>query len=83
MTARRPRDRAARQQLLCQRYELWLGTTYSGGSGTIGDHTDIGNWYDWFRGPNNATYLARLYNESRADIRLFASQYGSGGQKTK
>lgn len=33
-------------------------------SGTIGDHTDIGNWWQWFSGPNSATYLAALYPES-------------------
>lgn len=31
------------------------------GSGTIGDHTDIGHWYDWFLGPRASLYLADLY----------------------
>jgi len=30
----------------------------------IGDHTDIGHWWNWFRGPHSATYLAALYAES-------------------
>ena len=34
------------------------------GSGQIGDHTDIGHWYNWFAGPNRDTYLAALYTES-------------------
>jgi hypothetical protein len=34
------------------------------GTGTIGDHTDIGHWYDWFAGPHRDTYLASLYSES-------------------
>ena len=34
------------------------------GSETIGDHTDIGNWYNWFRGPHSSTYLSALYAES-------------------
>jgi len=34
------------------------------GADTIGDHTDIGHWYNWFAGPNAATYLTPLYAES-------------------
>lgn len=34
------------------------------GSGTIGDHTDIGHWYNWFAGSNAGTYTASLYTES-------------------
>ena len=33
------------------------------GSDTIGDHTDIGHWYNWFAGPNRETYLTALYGE--------------------
>ncbi|NJN68752.1 MAG: hypothetical protein HC884_19645 [Chloroflexaceae bacterium] len=29
----------------------------------IGDRTDIGNWWEWFRGPNSPTYLEALYTE--------------------
>ena len=28
---------------------------------TIGDHTDIGHWYNWFLGPRRNLYLAQLY----------------------
>jgi len=31
------------------------------GSGAIGDHTDIGHWYNWFVGPHRDTYLSALY----------------------
>jgi hypothetical protein len=31
------------------------------GSDTIGDHTDIGYWYNWFLGPHRDTYLTALY----------------------
>ncbi|MBN1872936.1 MAG: hypothetical protein JXA33_01795 [Anaerolineae bacterium] len=31
------------------------------GSGTIGDHTDIGYWYNWFVGIHRDTYLSALY----------------------
>jgi uncharacterized protein (TIGR01370 family) len=34
------------------------------GSDTIGDHTDIGHWYNWFAGPHRDTYLNALYTES-------------------
>lgn len=32
------------------------------GYGTIGDHTDIGHWYNWFAGPNRDTYMDALYD---------------------
>ena len=40
------------------------GPAYTDGTSTIGDHTDIGNWWEWFRGPNSSTYLNALYDES-------------------
>lgn len=39
-------------------------TNYGWGPGSIGDSTDIGNWWDWFRGSSSPTYLAALYAES-------------------
>ena len=30
----------------------------------IGDHTDIGQWYNWFLGPSSATFLSALYNNN-------------------
>jgi hypothetical protein len=39
-------------------------TNYGWGTDSIGSSTDIGNWWDWFRGPSSATYLAELYAES-------------------
>ena len=38
-------------------------TNYGWGPDNIGDRTDIGNWWEWFRGPNSSTYLNALYNE--------------------
>jgi hypothetical protein len=38
-------------------------TNYGWGPDAIGDRTDIGNWWEWFRGPNSATYLGALYSE--------------------
>jgi len=45
-------------------YYGWGPPDQDEGSGTIGDHTDIGHWYNWFNGPNSSTYLAALYAES-------------------
>jgi hypothetical protein len=39
-------------------------TNYSWGTDNIGDTTDIGHWWNWFRGPQSATYLGELYTES-------------------
>lgn len=36
-----------------------------GTSGTIGDHTDLGDWWTWFRGPNSAAIMGAVYNESK------------------
>ena len=32
--------------------------------GTIGDHTDTGQWYNWFLGPSHNTFLASLYDNT-------------------
>ena len=39
----------------------------------IGDRTDIGNWWEWFRGPTSATILAALYVETGQNF----DDYGS------
>jgi hypothetical protein len=39
-------------------------TNYGWGPDSIGDSTDIGHWWTWFRGPSSATYLTALYSES-------------------
>jgi hypothetical protein len=39
-------------------------TNYGWGPDSIGDRTDIGNWWEWFRGPNATPYTAALYAES-------------------
>lgn len=39
-------------------------TNYGWGPDGIGDTTDIGHWWLWFRGPNSPTYLSALYAES-------------------
>lgn len=42
----------------------WGPADADAGSGTIGDHTDIGHWYNWFAGPHAGTYVTALYAES-------------------
>ena len=39
-------------------------TNYGWGPEGIGDRTDIGHWWAWFRGPQRDTYLSALYTES-------------------
>ena len=38
-------------------------TNYGWGPDGIGDHTDIGQWWLWFCGPNSSAYLNALYTE--------------------
>ena len=45
-------------------YYGWGPPDQDVGYDTIGDHTDIGHWYNWFVGPHRNTYLAALYAES-------------------
>ncbi len=39
-------------------------TNYGWGPKGIGDMTDIGHWWTWFRGPESRRYLSALYNEN-------------------
>ena len=39
-------------------------TNYGWGPDSIGDTTDIGHWWTWFRGPRSGVYTAALYAES-------------------
>jgi hypothetical protein len=39
-------------------------TNYGWGPDAIGDRTDLGQWWSWFRGPSSPTYLSALYAES-------------------
>ncbi len=38
-------------------------TNYGWGPDSIGDMTDTGQWWTWFRGPSSTTYLNALYTE--------------------
>jgi hypothetical protein len=50
------------------------------GSDTIGDHTDIGHWYNWFAGPHRDTYLAALYPESAQHATYSRRDTDPGGE---
>jgi hypothetical protein len=39
-------------------------TNYGWGPDSIGDYTDIPNWYSWFTGPQRDTYMNALYAEA-------------------
>ncbi len=39
-------------------------TNYGWGPNSIGDQTDIGHWWLWFRGPDSNDYMNALYAES-------------------
>ncbi|MFZ2447997.1 MAG: hypothetical protein WAW37_16695 [Syntrophobacteraceae bacterium] len=39
-------------------------TNYDWGPDSIGGNTDIGNWWNWFRGPDHDAYLSALYAET-------------------
>lgn len=38
------------------------------GDERIGDHTDIGHWYNWFLGLNSGIYLKALYNQDGGTV---------------
>ncbi len=42
----------------------WGPADADAGFGTIGDHTDVGHWYNWFLGPHRDTYLSALYTNT-------------------
>lgn len=50
------------------------------GSGTIGDHTDVGNYYTWFLGPSRQTYLTALYAESNQNAEYARLGTDPGGE---
>jgi hypothetical protein len=50
------------------------------GSDTIGDHTDIGHWYNWFVGPNSSTYLKALYREKNKHCSYSRLSKNPGGE---
>ena len=55
-------------------------TNYGWGPDAIGDRTDIGNWWEWFRGPESGSYLSALYNESGQHSSYSRSSTDPGGE---
>ena len=49
---------------LCANNYFVSDTTYGWGPDAIGDLTDVGQWWNWFRGPRRDVYLDALYKES-------------------
>ncbi len=62
-------DEHGRLGLALQQNNYFVSDTFYGwgpgypGGGQIGDHTDIGNWFDWFQGTSSSLYLNALYQE--------------------
>ena len=50
------------------------------GYGTIGDHTDIGHWYNWFVGPHRDTYLNALYTTTNRNADYTRPMADPGGE---
>jgi hypothetical protein len=55
-------------------------TYYEWGPNEIGSYTDIGNWWDWFRGPNSATYTQALYNTTNRHADYTRPMTDPGGE---
>ncbi|MBN2101101.1 hypothetical protein JW710_04415 [Candidatus Dojkabacteria bacterium] len=57
-------------------------TNYGWGPDSIGDRTDIGNWWEWFRGPQSQTPLQALYAESGQNSQYSRLSSDPGGENT-
>jgi hypothetical protein len=55
-------------------------TNYGWGPSGIGNTTDIGHWYLWFRGPNAATFMTALFGESGQHCSYSRLATNPGGQ---
>ncbi len=60
----------------------WGPPDQDAGYDTIGDHTDIPNWYSWFTGPHRDAYLAALYIESSQNASYSRLADNPGGPNT-
>ena len=57
----------------------WGPADADAGDGTIGDHTDIGNWWSWFVGSHRDTYVAALLAESGQNCEYARRSTDPGG----
>ncbi|OPX59895.1 MAG: hypothetical protein A4E25_00823 [Methanobacterium sp. PtaB.Bin024] len=55
-------------------------TNYGWGPDSIGDLTDIGHWWLWFRGPDSSKYTDALYNESGQNCEYSRLSSDPGGE---
>jgi len=55
-------------------------TNYGWGPDGIGDTTDIGHWFTWFRSPNSSTYLKALYAEGEQNSQYSRLAKNPGGE---
>lgn len=55
-------------------------TNYGWGPEAIGDKTDIGYWWLWFRGPDSARYLSALYSENGQNCQYSRLSNNPGGE---
>lgn len=55
-------------------------TNYGWGSDAIGDKTDIGQWWLWFRGPDSSNYLNSLYSENGQNCQYSRLTNNPGGE---
>ncbi|MBN2207569.1 MAG: hypothetical protein JW742_09210 [Candidatus Aminicenantes bacterium] len=57
-------------------------TNYGWGPDGIGDRTDTGHWWLWFRGPKRTTYLNALYKEYEQHCDYTRLAADPGGENT-
>jgi hypothetical protein len=55
-------------------------TYYDWGPDEIGSYTDIGNWWDWFHGPNSTTYTQAVYNTTNRHADYTRPMADPGGE---
>jgi len=55
-------------------------TNYGWGPDSIGDTTDLGHWWTWFRGPRSSTYMTALYAESGQNCSFSRLATDPGGE---
>jgi hypothetical protein len=55
-------------------------TYYEWGPNEIGSYTDIGNWWEWFCGPNSAAYTQAVYNTTNCHAEYTRPMADPGGE---
>jgi len=55
-------------------------TYYEWGPDEIGSYTDIGNWWDWFRGPSSASYTQAIYDTTNRHADYVRPMADPGGE---